>query len=217
MKFTTTQLLIHITGCIIFLTLPVFFAPHHMSLAEIMSDYRTLHEFMPFVFMVAFFYIHYYLIVPNLYFPKKYGLYLLAVLGCYLFIAVSSEFIIPFEGPAHRTHAFPSGRNQLMYLFTHNLFLFLVVLLFSLMLCISDQWRKTQREKLNAELSYLKAQINPHFLFNTLNSIYSLALDKSENTAPAVVKLSNMMRYVLSEANKDFVPLERARLHSKLH
>ncbi|HRD40256.1 MAG TPA: sensor histidine kinase, partial [Bacteroidia bacterium] len=59
------------------------------------------------------------------------------------------------------------------------------------------------------ELSYLKAQINPHFLFNTLNSIYSLAIQKSDETANAVVKLSGMMRYVLTESQNEFVSLQK--------
>jgi len=91
----------------------------------------------------------------------------------------------------------------------HNFFLFFAVFFFSLLLRIALQWRQAQKEKLDAELSYLKAQINPHFLFNTLNSIYSLAIDKSDNTAPAVAKLSGMMRYVITDTAKEFVPLEK--------
>ena len=66
-----------------------------------------------------------------------------------------------------------------------------------------------RKRKINAELSYLKAQINPHFLFNTLNSIYSLAIEKSDRTATAVVKLSDMMRYVLTESGEAFTALEK--------
>ncbi|MCI5082151.1 MAG: sensor histidine kinase [Saprospiraceae bacterium] len=55
----------------------------------------------------------------------------------------------------------------------------------------------------------MKAQINPHFLFNTLNGIYSLALEKSDVTANAIAQLSGMMRYITSEAGTDFVPLEK--------
>jgi sensor histidine kinase YesM len=89
------------------------------------------------------------------------------------------------------------------------IFQFLIVAVFALMLRIKDLWKQAEKEKLNAELSYLKAQINPHFLFNTLNSIYSLAIEKSDYTATAVVKLSEMMRFVTTEANNDFVSLEK--------
>jgi two-component system LytT family sensor kinase len=49
--------------------------------------------------------------------------------------------------------------------------------------------------------------VNPHFFFNTLNNIYSLAVVRSEKTAPAVMKLSAIMRYILTETQRDYVPL----------
>lgn len=65
------------------------------------------------------------------------------------------------------------------------------------------------REKVEAELSMLKSQINPHFLFNTLNSIYSLSMKKSEHTPEVVVKLSEMLNYLLYECNEEKVALEK--------
>lgn len=64
-----------------------------------------------------------------------------------------------------------------------------------------------ENEKLVAELAFLKSQINPHFLFNSLNNIYSLAYQKSEKTPEAVLKLSEIMRYMLYESNGDKVEL----------
>ncbi|WP_431217517.1 sensor histidine kinase [Puia sp. P3] len=64
-------------------------------------------------------------------------------------------------------------------------------------------------------MSFLKAQINPHFLFNTLNNIYALASAQSEHTATAVLKLSSIMRYVLTEARNDMVPLEKEILFTR--
>ncbi len=65
------------------------------------------------------------------------------------------------------------------------------------------------KEKVNTELSFLKSQINPHFLFNSLNSIYSLSNSKSELTKDAVLLLSDMMRYMLHESNGGRVPLNK--------
>jgi sensor histidine kinase YesM len=65
------------------------------------------------------------------------------------------------------------------------------------------------KEKTEAELAMLKGQINPHFLFNTLNNIYSLALKKSELTADAVVKLSEMLDYLLYECNAEMVDIKK--------
>jgi len=67
--------------------------------------------------------------------------------------------------------------------------------------------RAMVHEKTNSELSLLKTQVNPHFLFNTLNGIYSLANAKSNKTAHAIVKLSQLMRYMLDESKQDFVLL----------
>ena len=94
------------------------------------------------------------------------------------------------------------------FLISRNLFLFIIVLFLSLFIKITIRLKKTEKEKLKAELSFLRAQINPHFLFNTLNSIYSLAIQKSDLTPKAIVSLSNLMRYVTTEAHKEFVPLD---------
>ncbi|MVT07528.1 sensor histidine kinase [Chitinophaga tropicalis] len=110
------------------------------------------------------------------------------------------------EGPYQQP---PSSHYNLILDVGHRLFLFLAIFFFPLILRIRDRWKQTEREKLNAELSYLKAQINPHFLFNTLNTIYSLAVEKSDQTPTAVIELSDMMRYVLSDAGQQMVPLQK--------
>jgi LytS/YehU family sensor histidine kinase len=96
-----------------------------------------------------------------------------------------------------------------------SIVLFLVVWSLGMAIEILKQWRITQKQiamaeadKANAELSFLKSQINPHFLFNTLNNIYSLASTKSEKAPEAVMMLSNIMRYMTDEVSRDFVPLQ---------
>lgn len=72
-----------------------------------------------------------------------------------------------------------------------------------------DQLRKLKEQQLFTELTYLKSQLHPHFFFNTLNSIYSLALKQSADTAPLVARLAEMMRYILYEAEQPKVPLQK--------
>lgn len=101
--------------------------------------------------------------------------------------------------------------NQLYVFFTH----FIAGLYTTTYLIIVD-WLKQQREKkelenqtLQSELKFLKSQINPHFLFNTLNSLYALTLKKSDLAPEIVLKLSEMMRYMLYECNEKEVSLEK--------
>ncbi len=104
-------------------------------------------------------------------------------------------------------------RRQPVDLYT--IFLISTIWALSTAIRITQQWRETEKraikaeaDKANAELSFLKAQINPHFLFNTLNNIYSLAVKQNEATAASIMKLSNIMRYVTDDVNQDFVSLQ---------
>lgn len=94
-------------------------------------------------------------------------------------------------------------------------FLFLLTIALSIAIETTHRWRQTEKRalyaetrKTQAELSFLKAQINPHFLFNTLNNIYSLAITRSDNTAMSIMKLSNMLRYVTEDTRDDYVLLD---------
>ncbi len=66
-----------------------------------------------------------------------------------------------------------------------------------------------EKSSMQSELKFLKSQINPHFLFNTLNNLYALTLKKSDNAPEIVIKLSEMMRYMLYECNEKRVPLQK--------
>ncbi len=74
---------------------------------------------------------------------------------------------------------------------------------------ISQQYRLQEAEakQLRTELALLRSRIDPHFLFNTLNSLYALSLDNSERTPEVILKLSDMMRYVLDSSQHNAVPL----------
>ena len=81
---------------------------------------------------------------------------------------------------------------------------------------IINDWVRHQRERkeletqtMQSELRFLKSQINPHFLFNTLNNLYALTLKKSDKAPEIVIKLSEMMRYMLYECNEKKVYLKK--------
>jgi LytS/YehU family sensor histidine kinase len=99
----------------------------------------------------------------------------------------------------------------------HEIFMamFLVGAASTLAKILSD-WLRHERDRkeletqtMQSELRFLKSQINPHFLFNTLNSLYALTLKKSDAAPEIVIKLSEMMRYMLYECNERRVPLRK--------
>lgn len=73
----------------------------------------------------------------------------------------------------------------------------------------SIKFKETQRQKLEAELKLLRGQINPHFLFNTLNNLYALSLDKSDKTPNLILKLSDLMRYMLYDCRDSYVLIDK--------
>ncbi len=86
----------------------------------------------------------------------------------------------------------------------------------STILKITSDWMRYQRDRkelqtqtMQSELKFLKSQINPHFLFNTLNNLYALTLKKSDKAPEIVIKLSEMMRYMLYECNEKRVLLSK--------
>ncbi len=95
------------------------------------------------------------------------------------------------------------------------------------MVMLSQKTENIKQQQLTAELNYLKTQINPHFLFNVLNSIYALTRKKSDDAPDAILKLSKMMRYMLHECSEpkvalkneieylyNYIDLERLRHHA---
>jgi LytS/YehU family sensor histidine kinase len=68
---------------------------------------------------------------------------------------------------------------------------------------------KIEQQKLEAELKTLKSQLNPHFLFNSLNNIYSLSLIKSDKVPELILKLSDLMRHIIYESKENYIPIEK--------
>jgi hypothetical protein len=99
------------------------------------------------------------------------------------------------------------------------IFFFTIYVVITSLLKLSKSWfwiselekelLEKEKQKTEAELKALKAQINPHFFFNTLNNIYSMALDKDERLPNTILQLSELMRYFLYEAKDNFIPLKK--------
>ncbi|MEP7264949.1 MAG: sensor histidine kinase [Bacteroidota bacterium] len=214
--------LAHFFGCLLFLSIPLLLAPVPFSL-YLLHHPRTREELFTYALLLGFFYLNYYYLIPRYYaFNKKKFYYLFLILILAFITLVPRALIHPgpenipvgirfTEGlPPFRPHHFFD-----LFEISHHVFLFFAIVFLSLSIYINNKWKQALRGKVTAELAYLKSQINPHFLFNTLNSIYSLAIQKSDDTPEAIVKLSGLMRYVITDATEDVVPLEKEIIYIK--
>jgi len=206
------QIFLHIIGCVVFLSLPLLFSPESLSLRSYLTNPPTQRDIFAYTLVLAAFYVNFYVLIPRLYFSRRYTAYLLTNLFIFLVIASAPNFIPHHPPPPYQFPTIPPGpphSSPVIRDIIQHLVIFLLVLFLALLIKVRDRLKKTEAEKLHAELAYLKTQINPHFLFNTLNSIYSLALERSDRTADAIVRLSSMMRYVLLDTGREKAPLEQ--------
>ena len=214
------QIIIHIAAWGCFLMLPLFFFPRPLDASTIPSQAFTLFFVLNNITYIAFYYLNANLLIPKLLQRNHVFIYCVILVGLMIFFGIFPRLYQHLFGDYQRFASTlqPAGRRYTKppILSEGSIAIFLLVFIFSTGIKVINQWLQTERrsklienEKLKTELSFLKTQINPHFLFNTLNNIYALAADKSDLTAPAVMKLSSIMRYVLSEAKNESVPLEK--------
>ncbi|MEO6831128.1 MAG: sensor histidine kinase [Chitinophagaceae bacterium] len=199
------DILIHILCCAAFLAIPIFLSRENTgSFAIDIDDWR---EVLGYSLTLGYFYLNFYYLIPEFYLRRNYASFTLITLAVFTIITLLPRIAIPYVTlPKVRPRTF--GDN-LLFDINHNLFRFIAVFLISLMLRIRDQWKRAREDKTTAELAFLKSQIQPHFLYNTLNTIYALSIEQAPQTPDAIAQLSSMMRYVTDESARDFVPLER--------
>lgn len=168
------------------------------------------------LFIPLTFYIYYLYVVPftieskvkRIYSILVYSVIAVALValktGCLLLIDKLSNLDFSEHNLFSFTQQFVEGFNIAF-------FIIMAILMRISMYWIRDQRNKTElalREH-QLELELLKTQLNPHFFFNTLNNIYSLVYKKSDNAPAAVMKLSEIMRYLIYESKSELVPLEK--------
>jgi sensor histidine kinase YesM len=201
--------LLHLLCCLIFISIPVLSSPDRDS-GRLFTVAPFLRDFTVYLLLVAFFYTSYLFFIPQFFFKRKIASFSGLIVVSLLVIFILPKILIPVSFPVHeRFHPHHFKQRVITPFEFGHLFLFILVFLLSLLLRITQRLNYLRNEKLKTELSYLKAQINPHFLFNTLNSLYALALAKSDEAPGAILKLSSMMRYVVTESSKDHVALDK--------
>ena len=171
--------------------------------------------YLPAQILFAYGFIYY--LLPKLFFEKRYfrfGLSFIVLVYVSLIIARIGKIYIyePFLSPDLLPDPIIDIITSLVPLFyQYLLWLFHIPLLMLLIKYTREHFREErriqtlQKEKAKVELNFLKAQIHPHFLFNTLNNLYTLALDKSDQAPKVVRKLSGMLNYMLHNCNQPLV------------
>jgi LytS/YehU family sensor histidine kinase len=157
-----------------------------------------------------------------IYFTNKKGRVGLTALLCLFVIAVASinylNFLLTFSISTRMGYfsKMPDMQYILPIWIRQIVFNYPTVIGFALAIKILKRWyikqKETEqlvREKINAELQLLKAQVHPHFLFNTLNNIYSFILNGSDLAPDMIQKLSGLLKYILNDCNRQWVPLEK--------
>lgn len=181
------------------------------------------------VFWVGLFYLNAFILIPSLIYLKRYLQYIFTLLLLFCVVMFLHGSLFPLLVPAHHFDFLRSS--------VHNLtpFLFTIALSATYKILrdkIKSDTEKNERQKenLKSELSFLRSQISPHFLFNVLNNIVAMVRLKSEELEPTVMKLSSLLQYMLYETDEEkvllrneteylqsYIDLQQMRFSSKLN
>jgi len=199
--------LIHILVWVAFLLVPLIF----IESATGRERFMMMGWFQQ-LLMAAYFYYNFLYLIPRFLLRKKIWTYflmlflgLLAISGLNVIFALATSGLIEHRHPFNllRTAFFPFYPAVMAFALSSSV-------------RITMEWFKNERqkkemeaEKLSSELAFLKSQVNPHFLFNILNNICSLARKKSDETENAIIKLSQIMRYMLQDSKDEKVSLAK--------
>jgi sensor histidine kinase YesM len=203
-NFFTNRLVYHTTFWLVLLVLLMLIEDTRQGVLFALSN-----EIINIFFYAAIVYFNLFYLIPNYLSKSRFLLYCVLLLLASIMLTPLKMIVFYFK-----FSGYPDMQNQLII----NQYAYFLVTFFmagaSTVVKIITDWLRTVREKqeletrtMQTELRFLKSQINPHFLFNTLNSLYALTLKKSDKAPEIVIKLSEMMRYMLYECNEKQVSL----------
>lgn len=213
-KITKREIVIFLIISVVFILIP-FLSVSNNNLANNIVFETSHFKRMLFenILLLMFFFLNYFLLIPKLYFNRKYIFYILLLAICFFIIYKIPEWCFHLQKMPRREPRFdqfkphgPPPPNFMMW--SPKVLMFSSLVIISLFIRQNKRYVEMKEQKQLSEIAYLRAQINPHFLFNTLNNIYALTLQKSDSASDAVMKLSKMMRFVVSHSSKDFVSLK---------
>lgn len=219
LKRDNRELLINVLLGIILISAPFLSSPDLSSGLEVFKVPPFQRNFLAYSLLLAFFFTNVYVLVPKFYLKKEWLWYTLSIIGCYIIIlklpyllvgddigmmsSVKRSPFTPLPPPDKPNMVMEQG----VFSRDSYFFQFIVLFLLSLFIRIEKHLVDVKNDQLRTEVSYLKAQMNPHFLFNTLNNLYALTLTKSDDAPSSILKLSELMRFMVSESNQETIDL----------
>ncbi len=208
-SFRIKEVYVHIIVWICLLSIPITIST--IEYGELRSNF--LYRFMVNPLLL---YSNYLILVPFLLLKKKISTYILVSLALLLLLNLLMRYVLPVD-PIEEFERFVRRARMPKYRRFPHMVTAIISLAFFLLggvLGLTKDFYKRDKaskekesKQKETELQFLRAQLNPHFLFNSLNSIYSLVRNKSNDASEAVITLSELMRYMLYEAKQEFVPL----------
>lgn len=213
-------------ACLI--ALPFLYFPYNRDFSPLHSHRFVLWTIYSNVTLLAFYFINTQILIPKFLGKRKTWIFIIIIILAFFLYLVGFNHLSIVSPETHKIIEHWKRHNNrpiprsLLFFSPGPIILYLITLIFSSGSKILEQWFMAEKMKemvtkqqLETELSMLRSQVNPHFLFNTLNSIYTLALIKDDNAAPAVMKLSKIMRYTLEEAQNNNISLASEMEFSK--
>lgn len=171
-----------------------------------MSGFMKL-DYMGYVFWIGAFYLNSLFLIPNLFMKGKYPYYVLALLSIYViylfihyYVYTWLEIDLPYNLLRTTWIRLPA--------FLLTMAASLAYITINDLLDYQEKQRETDKEKLKTELSFLRSQISPHFIFNVLNNIVALVRLNSAELEPTVMKLSGLMKYMLYHTDDEKVNIK---------
>ncbi len=209
------KILIHVLFWIYMLNQALFPVYINKIDTKLLQDFLYLKDiFITTLLNIFVFYGIYFLVPYFLKFSRKWYIFPLVVLLAIVLSAIRLPVEIAYWKYLVKM---PASELQFQYeWFWATLKYTVIISIYAMLIRFSIDWFDSQKykdelikERQASEIALLRSQINPHFLFNTLNNIYSLVYSKSAEAPEAVMKLSSIMRYMLYDSNTDFVPVNK--------
>lgn len=204
--------LLHLLFWCIYLTFNIYSASFFSQVRGYDWTRGILFTVIQFAFTFAIAYLNYFVFLPRFLNHKKIWRYLFEFITPFAVLVMLRVYVQRYMIEGSPRAEFFNSHMYVIQVAAITLF----ITIFVSMLRFAVDWfelearkREMENEKLYAELNFLRAQINPHFLFNTLNNLYYLAYSKSDNTTEVISKLSQMMRYMIYESNHEKVLLSK--------